>query len=153
MGKIQIHELSPGEAVLSAEKIAKYRQILERGEQFDPVEVYKVDGWLIVRDGNNRVRAHIEHFRANVLPLEAINCTPSIATAPSSAALDGLHKFSCYYGQGADAFVRMPVATNEDYESTQIIVMRQIISSELDPTFKRNGANANSLATYIGFDL
>ena len=137
MNKIQINDLSPGEAVLSDVKIAKYRQLLERGEQFAPVEVYKVDDWLVVRDGNNRVRAHIEHCRANAIPLEAIGCIPSTAPAPGPAALNGLYKLSRYYGQGANAFGRIPIATNEDYETTQTTVMRKIISGESNPTLKR----------------
>ena len=130
MNKIKINDLSPGEAVLSDIKIAEYRKLLERGEQFAPVEVYKVDNWLVVRNGNNRIRAHIEHCRANAIPLEAIDCIPSTAPAPGPKALNGLYKFSRYYGQGANAFGCMPIATNENYEATQTTVMRKILSGE-----------------------
>src|SRR2546428_297668 len=106
MNQIQIDDLSPGEAVLSAEKIAEYRQTLERGEQLDPVHVYNVDGKLVVRDGNNRVRAHVEHCRGNGIPIDTISCIPSTAPTPRPAALDGLRRVSRYYGQGADAFAR-----------------------------------------------
>lgn len=128
MNKIKINDLSPGEAALSSEEVAKYRRILELGEQFPPVEIYTIEDWPVVRNGNTRVRAHIEYCLANGVAIEFINCTPSIADAPSPVALNGLRNFSRYYGQGIDAFMRLPVCKNEDYEATQASVMRQIMT-------------------------
>ena len=126
MNQIQIDELSPGEAVLSAEKVAEYRQALERGELLDPVHIYKVDDKWVIRDGNNRVRAYIEHCRANGILTDTITCTPSTAPPPGQAAFDGLRRVSRYYGQGTDAFMCIPIATSADYETMQTNVGEQI---------------------------
>lgn len=107
--QIQINELSPGEAALSFERIAKHRQLIDNGEPFELVDVLKVDGWWVVRNGNNRVRAHIEHCQANGKPLDNICC--SLSAALDSRGLGELYKFSRYYGQCVDAFTCMPVAT------------------------------------------
>ncbi len=130
MNQIQIDELSPGEAVLSAEKVVEYRQALERGELLDPVHIYKVNDKWVIRDGNNRVRAYIEHCRANGILTDTITCTPSTAPAPGPAAFDGLCRVSCYYGQGVDAFVRIPLATSADYEAMQTTVGQQIMQTD-----------------------
>jgi len=129
--QIPIDELSPGEAALSAEKIVEYRQALERGQQLDPVQVYNIDGGWVVRDGNNRVRAYLEHCRANGIPVSNISCTLSTAPPPDDAALDALHKASQYYGKGADAFMRMEVAQSADYKTTQACVARRIFQNDL----------------------
>lgn len=126
MNHVQIDDLSPGEAVLSSDKLAKYRQLLERGESLDPVHFYEADGKLVVRDGNNRVRAYIEHCRTIGLLVETISCIASTAPAPGPAALDGLRRVSWFCGKGVEAFMLMPVAEKDEYENTQTEVGQRI---------------------------
>ncbi|MGO9122003.1 MAG: hypothetical protein ACLQPD_30870 [Desulfomonilaceae bacterium] len=70
--RVKIDTLSPGEAVLSAEKIAHYREALERDELLPPVRIYCIQDRKIVRDGNNRVRAYVDHCRANGRQLDTV---------------------------------------------------------------------------------
>jgi hypothetical protein len=56
MNKINIEELHPGEAALSANKVAKFLEALTNGNELAPVKVTNLEGSWGVRDGNNRVR-------------------------------------------------------------------------------------------------
>jgi len=124
MNRIKIDELSPGEVVLSAERIDSYRKAFARGEQPAPVEIYYTEGKTIVRDGNNRVRAYIEHCTAKNDPVSTIAFMPSVAHRPTPACHDGLCRASLFYGRGANAFLNMPVGAGADYDDLQASVIQ-----------------------------
>jgi hypothetical protein len=126
MRDINIFELSPGEAVLSAEKVAQYREALSRGEQLKPIHIFNLNGMKIVRDGNNRVRAYIEHCRASNIFIGKILCVQSSTGEPSPSGRAELREVSFYYGVGESAFLAIPVVTEANYLSTQAEVCRRI---------------------------
>lgn len=125
MKSISIDQLSPGENVLSAEKVQKYRAALAAGRDIDPITVIELDGCLIVRDGNNRVRAFIEHFRAANRPW------PEIPAVLSDRPLGGtassmLPLTARYYGNGVPAFLSLPCVSAAEYVVRQAVIGRKI---------------------------
>ena len=126
MNAVAVADLSPGEAVLSERDVARHCATLAAGEPLESVAVIEIDGHMVVRDGNNRVRAYVEHCRARGQDPGTIPCVPSTARPPGPAALDGLRKMARYYGTGPDAFAAMPVASPDQYETMQTEVARKI---------------------------
>jgi hypothetical protein len=126
MSAISISDISPGEAVLAREKIQQHRDRLARGQKLEPIHIYPVGERQVVRDGNNRVRAFIEHYRDKNMPMPPITFVPSSAAPPGPQALEGLERLSRYYGVGVDAFLSMPIAGPKEYEAEQTRVARVI---------------------------
>ena len=130
MPEMSVYDLWPGVAVFSAEVVARYHSLLAAGQSLPPVEVYQIGECKIVRDGNNRVRAYIDHCRVTSTPFGSIECVPSTAKTPGPAALEGLRKMSGHYGCGPEAFARMPLAGHGEYEAVQTAVAREIFCKE-----------------------
>lgn len=133
MNTIPIADLSPGEAVLSADAVARHRATLDAGQTLEPVEIYKIKDRKIVRNGNNRVRAYVDHCRALGNDVGSIPCVPSRAHQPGPAALGGLLTVSGHYGTGPRAFEAIPVASRNQYERMQTDVARKIYRESPKP--------------------
>lgn len=132
MTDIPVADLSPGEAVLSQDDVARHRAAFDSGDVVQPVEILEDEGKKIVRDGNNRVRAYVEHCRSKSVEVGSIACITSKAPKPGPAALDGLRKMSRHYGSGPSAFEAMPLAPRDQYESMQTEVARRIYREEMN---------------------
>lgn len=118
MDNISVHTLAPGELVLITEKVTHWRDILSRGQQLPPIEVYNLNGQWIVRNGNNRVRAQLEHWRANDIPTREISCQITLKQ-PTPSAQKELCEVSSFSGVGEAAFASLPVVPQSQYYSKQ----------------------------------
>ncbi len=125
MKTIEISDLSPGEAALSVERIAAHKSTLVSGHSFPEIHVYRDADLWIVRDGNNRVRALIEHRQAISQPIGSIPYVES-DPPPRPEAPQELRNVAHYYGTGSKAFLAMPAATNDHYMTAQVEACRKI---------------------------
>lgn len=56
-----------GRVATNTEVVDQYREALERGDAFPPVEVYEVDAQLVLVDGFHRYAAHLQSGRTTIL--------------------------------------------------------------------------------------
>jgi hypothetical protein len=128
MNKINIEELHPGEAALSANKVAKFLEALTNGNEVAPVKVTNLEGFWGVRDGNNRVRAYAEFGKLDGTSPE-IPCEEVSFGATQFFAREGLRRRIKYYGKGAQAFLKMPKVSDAMYKNTQTEKEKEIWES------------------------
>jgi hypothetical protein len=112
---ISIDELWTGEVVVSAEAVAAERAHLEGGGTIEPVSVIRIGNRLIVRDGNNRVRAWIEYHLATSETIPWIPFLPSDKPMSDDAAPE-LEMTAKYHGQGVAGFEKLETVPKADYE-------------------------------------
>lgn len=125
---ISVSVLWPGEVLLGDSALVGYRATLSRGGSLPPVDIIRLeDGRLVVRDGNTRVRAFIEHYAAQNRTLPDIDYRMTVASAPGPTALAGLSKVSRHYGEGVAGFLKIPVVSDADYEREQGRLGRAIL--------------------------
>lgn len=126
---IAIERLTPGETGLAADRLAKYRLALARGDALDPIHIVMLGAQIVVRDGNTRVRAVLDHHAAcGTSPPEIVFVDSTIPLVGES--LRGLKKIAAFYGPGAAAFLRLPVAARpSDYEPMQAAEARKVFAA------------------------
>jgi hypothetical protein len=128
MNKINIEELHPGEAALSANKVAKFLEALTNGNELAPVSVTNLEGCWGGRDGNNRVRAYAEFGTLNGTSPE-IPCEEASFVATQFFAREGLRRRMKYYGRGTQAFLKMPKVSDAMYKNVETEKEREIWDS------------------------
>jgi hypothetical protein len=133
MPVIAVEKLTPGETGLSLEAVQRHRATLAAGRSLAPIDLYAVGSHLIVRDGNNRVRAFIEHHAALGLPVPEMEFVWSIREI-SPTPLLGFRKMAAYYGNGINAFLGRPVAEPAEYGQMQAREGRRLFDATPDVT-------------------
>jgi len=147
MDSINVNELSPGEVALSTDRIAGYRAVLSQGGWIEPIHVYQDAGRWIVRDGNNRVRAYVEHCYAQGLPVGSVPCI--IGAGPSHPdSRQELSLAASYYDVGPTAFLAMPVANSANYLDVQGEASERIRQTKL-PLSGRGDREQNCPETWV----
>lgn len=129
MTTVAIEKLTPGETGLAGDRLAKYRETLAKGLPLDPIHVVVLAEQFVVRDGNTRVRAVLEHHAATGTHPPAMAFV--FSTIPLvGESLKGLRKIAAFYGPGAAAFLRLPVAAQaSDYEPMQAAEARKVFAA------------------------
>jgi hypothetical protein len=118
VNQTKISELWPGEVLLVTERIARNRQTLATGGNLPPIHVHESEERLVVRDGNNRVRAYIEHCRQHGLPIDGMPSITSTSKPPTPATHILWEQIAERYGCGIEAFLALPVADENEYFQT-----------------------------------
>lgn len=126
--EIPVEDLWPGEPVVTEERVSSFRDSLARGERLAPIVVLNVEGRTIVTDGNNRVRAWVEHHR------EQSNQVPSIVFQDAERTISDIasaefNKHAAFFGRGEDAFLRIRKVPSAQYLSAQAEVARELRAS------------------------
>ena len=115
INQTKISELWPGETLLVTERIARNRQTLAAGGSLSAIHVHQSEERLVVRDGNNRVRAYIEHCREHGLPIDRMPSIIGAGEAPKPRIHILWGEIAARYGGGIEAFLALPVADENEY--------------------------------------
>ena len=124
MNEVSISKLAPDEPVLMREKVASWLDRLTRGEQLPPIQVFEVNDYWVVRDGNHRVRAYVEYWLANGRPAQEIPC--EITSKPTPDNLEEIRQVSSYCGVGQRAFASLPIVPQDQVDSKRVEEYRKI---------------------------
>ena len=114
--------LSPGEVALIQERLDFHRQSLDLDGSLDAVEVCLVNGEGFVCDGTHRVRTLIDHATEAELADLHVFCV----IRPLDEPLHDWRLYRRYYGHGADAFLKLPSAREEDIGTVSTAIYKAI---------------------------
>lgn len=121
---ISVSELWPTEGVVSEEKVEAWKEDLRSGRAMKPVEYTEIAGRKLIRDGNNRVRAWIEHHRDIGVEVPDIPAIPSNQGLPPSDWQGPL--FAEHLGRGTGAFESLKKVREADYLEAQRNFAREV---------------------------
>jgi hypothetical protein len=112
METILIADLSPGEPVVTVERVGRQAEQLAAGNALTPIKVFEDAGRILITDGTNRVRALVERGHESVV---AVRCTKT----PSAIHLNELRIIADKLGRGKDALLQLPKVSDDEYYAAQ----------------------------------
>ena len=119
---IPVNELWPYEGVVVTEKVENFKKCLANDEDLPPIEFVVLNEKKIIRDGNNRCRAWVEHFGE---PVPDIPCKKSEALLTAGSQQEELLlKGAEWCGQGVEAVLKIRKVPAKDYAEAQLQVAR-----------------------------
>lgn len=123
LSRADLDGLAPGEPAVYEERVKGYISKIKNGVELLKIGTVVIDDLVVVRDGNNRMRALYECMKQGItLPKIVASENPD---EPHPNFIKDVRKLNKLYGLGLDSFGKLPLASSPEEYSQFTYIFNQ----------------------------